>query len=205
MALIKVVIRKKKNTHGLHPVIIGINKNRKSSILSTGQYVEDKHWGSVNQRVRKSHPNSARLNNYIVKKLAEANDKLLEMEGNLDTVTAQSVTRQIKTNRKTTTFFEFAAIYVEQLEAKGQFSRLSAEKPRIRHFQKFLKYKDVTFPEITEVLLKQFQAYLSKVRKNSECSIVNNLIVIRTIYNLGIREGLVDRKHYPFGKGILFN
>ena len=50
------------------------------------------------------------------------------------------------------------------------------------------------------MLLKQFQAYLKVTRKNSG-SKVNNLIVIRTIFNLAIREGIVDRKYYPFGKG----
>ena len=65
----------------------------------------------------------------------------------------------------------------------------------------FLKNKDITFPEITEILLKKFQAYLKQSRGNSDRSIVNALIVIRTVFNLAIREGIVDRKHYPFGKG----
>lgn len=201
MASVKVVLRRKKTIQGLYPIAIRITKNRKSSFLSTGQHIEEKHWDITNQRVRKSHPNSTRLNNFIIKKLAEANDKLLELEGNIEGVTAQFVTRKIKSTHGVSTFFALAKIYIKQLEDKEQFSRVSSEKPRIRHFQRFLKNKDIAFPEITEVLLKQFQAYLKTSRGNSERSIVNNLIVIRTIYNLAIREGLVDRKHYPFGRG----
>ncbi|MCB0668769.1 MAG: hypothetical protein KDC80_23255, partial [Saprospiraceae bacterium] len=66
MSSIKVVIRNRKNKQGLHPIIIRINHNRKSSIITTGQCIEEKHWDEVQQRVRKSHPNSTRLNNFIL-------------------------------------------------------------------------------------------------------------------------------------------
>ncbi|MCB9326381.1 MAG: phage integrase SAM-like domain-containing protein [Lewinellaceae bacterium] len=201
MGSIKVVLRKKKNAKGLFPIMVRITKDRKSSYLSTGQYVDEKFWDEKNQKVKKAHPNSTRLNNFIIKKLAEANDKLLELESTQDGITAQVVTNQIKSRNKVTTFFNFARVYIDQLEKKGQYNRVCAEKPRIKHFRVFLKNKDISFPEITEVLLKKFQAYLKATRKVSDRTIVNYLIVIRTIYNLAIREGIIDRKHYPFGKG----
>lgn len=201
MATIKVAIRKRKNAQGRHPIIIRIRKNRKASILSTGQAVEEKYWDAASQRVRKSHPNSVRLNHFIGKKLAEATDKLLELESHEESTTASQVTRQIKSTRNASTFFELAKIYIEQLEAKGQFSRVGSEKPRLKHFKEFLKHRDITFPEITETLLHQYQGYLKTTRGNSERTIVNNLIVIRTLFNLAIREEIVERKYYPFGQG----
>lgn len=33
------------------------------------------------------------------------------------------------------------------------------------------------------------------------CYIAKGIIAIRTIFNLAIREEIVDKKHYPFGKG----
>lgn len=201
MASIKVLLWKKKKADSVHPIVIRIIKNRKPSYIYTGQYIEEKHWDSKNHKVKKSHANSARLNNFIAKKYAEANDKLLELEGKQDGVTSQLVTKEIKTERKASTFFELSKIYLDQLETQGQLNRLSGEKPRIKHFKKFLNHKDVSFPELNEVLLKQFQGYLKTERGNSERSIVNSLIVIRTIFNLAIREGIVDRKYYPFGKG----
>lgn len=201
MASIKVVIRKRQNAQGQHPIIIRISKNRKSSILSIGQSVEEKHWDADRQRVKKSHPNSVRLNNFILKKLTEANDKLLELEGEKRAISAQNVTKQIKPNNSITTFFELARVYLDQLESQKQLNRLSGDKPRIRHFKDFLKGRDITFPEITEVLLRQFQGYLRSEIGNSERSVANTLIVLRTIFNLAIREGIVDRKYYPFGRG----
>jgi len=201
MASIKVLLWKKKKADSVHPIVIRIIKNRKPSYIYTGQYIEEKHWDAKNHKVKKSHPNSARLNNFIAKKFAEANDKLLELEGKEGGVTSQLVTKEIKTERKASTFFELSEIYFEHLETQGQLNRLSSEKPRINHFKKFLNHKDISFPEINEVLLKQFQGYLKTKRGNGERSIVNSLIVIRTIFNLAIRENIVDRKFYPFGKG----
>ena len=204
MASIHVVIRKKKNKQGKFPIAVRITKNRKSSFIHTGQYIEEKDWDPIKQRVRKSHQNSRRMNAFIAKKLAEANDTLLDVEKEGSAATAQAITREITTERNVSTFSELAKEYVAQLEAKGKFSRLAAEKPRIRHFQAFLKsrrYKSITFSEISEVLLRHYQAWLAQERGNSERSIVNCLVVIRTLFNLAIREGIVDRKYYPFGKG----
>ncbi len=201
MASIKVVLRTKKNAHGQFPIAVRITKNRKTSFLYTGQYVDTKHWDRKTQRVKKSHPNSTRLNNYITQKLAEANEKLLEAETTKERVSAQQITEQIKSTNSTTTFFVLAETYIAQLEQNGKFSRVNAEKPRIKHFRQFLKGKDVPFEDITPVLLKQFQAYLKGTRKISERTIVNHLIVIRTLFNLAIKQSIVEQKYYPFGRG----
>jgi len=158
MATIKVVLRKKKNAKGLYPIAVRITKNRKSSFISTGQYIEEKYWDASERCVKSNHPNSKRLNNFILKKLTEANDKLLEMEGNKDAFSAKVVTGEIKGTNKDTTFFELAKTYHKHLKDSEQFSRLSAEKARVNHFKKFLKNKDITFPEITEVLSSLPQA-----------------------------------------------
>ena len=108
MASVNVVLRKKKNAKGLYPIAVRITKNRKSSYLSTGQYIEEKYWEAKTQRVKKSHPNSARLNNFILKKLAEANEKLLELETHEKVVSAQSITKEIKEEKKSSSFFALA-------------------------------------------------------------------------------------------------
>ncbi|MEM9836569.1 MAG: Arm DNA-binding domain-containing protein, partial [Bacteroidota bacterium] len=139
MGSIKAVIRKRKNKQGLHPIIIRINHNRRSSILTTGQCVDEKYWDATKQRVKRSHPNAAWLNNYLLKKLADANDKLLELESKSKLITAQNVASEIKSEGLSGSFFALADSYIKQLEANEKFSRVNAEKPRIKHFREFLK------------------------------------------------------------------
>ena len=57
------------------------------------------------------------------------------MEGNKDAFSAKVITGEIKGTNKDTTFFELVKTYHKHLEDSGQFSRLSAEKPRVNHFQ----------------------------------------------------------------------
>ena len=65
----------------------------------------------------------------------------------------------------------------------------------------FLKGEDIDFQDISEFRLRGYQSFLRMTRDVTERTVVNHLVVIRTIFNLAIRDGLVDRKHYPFGKG----
>src|SRR5680860_54770 len=80
MATIQVTLRRKKNNAGLYPISIRITKNRKSTYMYIGQYIDEKYWDSVKNNVKKIHPNSARLNNLISVKLAEINKSLLDIE-----------------------------------------------------------------------------------------------------------------------------
>lgn len=200
MGSTKAVIRKKPNNEGLFPIAIRITKNRKSSYLYTGQYIDLKYWDKVHYKVKKSHPNSERLNNFILARMSEANDKLLELEKDEKRVSSSMVKKKLNKEYKQSSFFSLANQYLDGLEKSGKFSRLSADKPRVKHFKEFLKGKDIDLREITVLLIKQFQAWLRQERKVSERTIANHLIVLRTIFNLAIKEEIVDRKHYPFGK-----
>lgn len=201
MASVSVVLRKKKNSEGKYPISIRVTKDRKSSFISIGQYISEDQWDVKNKVVKKSHPNSARLNNIIQKRLYEANDKYLELESQDKAVTAKIIQKQVKKKDIGTTFSQLADTFLFHKEKAGKYGTYLADKSRINHFKDFLPNGDIAFPEITEVLLKKYITYLKVKLKNGERSIVNNLIIIRTLFNLAIRDGIVDKKYYPFGKG----
>lgn len=201
MGSIKIVLRKKTNKEGQYPIAIRITQNRKSSFIHTGQYIDLKYWDASERCIKSSHPNSKRLNQLLLKKMAEANDKLFELESNEKRVTSFTVKRHIKKEYKNASFFKLAEKYIDNLQRSGKYTRISSEKPRIKHFKEFLKGQDIDFRDITEMTIRRFQAYLREIRKVSERTVVNHLVVIRTIFNLAIREDLVDRRYYPFGRG----
>lgn len=65
---------------------------------------------------------------------------------------------------------------------------------------RFANNNQITFKEIDEAFLRRFMSYLKGERKLSQRSVINTLIVIRTLYNRAIKQGIIERKHYPFGK-----
>jgi integrase/recombinase XerD len=200
MSSLKIVLRKKAGKDGTYPLAIRITKDRTSSYSYIGHSIEAKHWDAVNRQVKKSHPNSARLNNLLSAKFAEANNKLLDLETHKNDVSSRAIKSGI-TSAKNATFFKQAILYLENLKTCGKFNRYSADKPRIERFREFVEGSTLTFAEITPALLKCFQAYLKGSRNITDRTIVNHLIVIRTVFNQAIASNVADRKFYPFGKG----
>ena len=196
---IKVTLRKKANKQGLYPLVVRITKNRKTTYLYTGHYIDIKYWDEDNREVRKSHPNSKRLNNLLINKLAEANQTLIDLQTHKNDISSKQIKKEIAAPLSKTSFKEMADKYLDDLEKTNKLQRLSSDKARVGHFVKFVDNDDLSFQEIDESLLHRFSLYLKTTRKVSQRSVINNLIVIRTLYNQAIRLGIVDRKLYPFG------
>jgi len=200
MATIRAVLRKKKNSENKFPIAIRITKDRKSTFLGTGQYIEEKYWDKTNRCVRKKHPNANYINNFIISKIAEANKKVLEAESSEEYQNVRSIKRKITQNKKVD-FFEIADKHLENLKNRNRHHQYDTEVGRLKKLKKFIEKNELGFNEITVSLLKKFEAYLLHNKKRSPRTVVNYLILIRTIYNLAISESLVDRGMYPFGKG----
>jgi integrase len=200
MATIKIVLRKKKNKDNTFPLALRITKDRKTSFIHLGQHVKDSDWNEATQRVKKTHPNSVRLNNFLLTKLAEANDKSLELETAKPVVTARAVSQKIKPKAGDTVFSQ-ADLYISRLKEDGKYNRWNSEKSNVQHLKNFLK-NDIAFQDLTIPLLERFKSYLkTKERKVSERTAINNLITVRSVFSQAIKEGVCDSKYYPFGKG----
>jgi len=199
MATVKIFLRKKQNTDGTYPLAIRITKDRKSSYFILGQSIRLSQWDAKNRLVRKSHPNSERLNNFLIQKLAEANDKLLELQTQRNIISSKSVKNSLK-QKAASSFFEQASNYIENLRKAGKYNRISAENPRVERFKEFLKGEDILFQDISVTMLKKFQAYLKGSRSIGNRTVINHLVVIRSIFSQAIKDGIVDAKYYPFGK-----
>ncbi|MCD6543374.1 MAG: site-specific integrase [Flavobacteriaceae bacterium] len=202
MSTVQAILRKKSNKSGLFPIAIRVTKNRKSIYLYTGQYIEEKLWDNKNHRVRKSHPNSARINNLILKKLSEANDNLLETEVS-DRFQSVKAVKKKMSQKGNVDFFVVAEMHLKNLNDRKQFNQSKAERGRLELFKKYINKSELLFIDLDVSLLKKFQTYLLYGKKLAPRSVVNYMIVFRTIYNLAIAEEITDRKNYPFGKGMI--
>ena len=200
MSTVKIVLRKKLNKDGSYPLAIRITKDRKASFIHLGYNIMESDWDGDTQRVKKSHPNSSRLNHFILTKLAVASDKSLEMESTRKEVSSRAVKQKIKPLGGST-FFPQAELYLAQLRTAGKYNRYTADKPRVKHFKDFLRNEDIAFSDITEGLLDRFKNYLKAVLKISDRTIMNHLVVIRSVFSLAIKNNVTDSKYYPFGKG----
>jgi integrase/recombinase XerD len=176
MASVKIVLRKKENKDGTYPLAVRITKDRKSSYVHTGHHIVESFWDSVNRKVKKSHPNSVRLNNLLSKKLAEAEDNLLDMEVQKNDISSRVIKSRLKASKECS-FFAQGGIHLAGLKKQGKYNQYRNDEGRINAFRKFLNGSDISFQQITLTLLKKYRAFL-KAKKLSEYTVVNYLKII---------------------------
>lgn len=217
MATVKVLLRKKKDKEGKVifnkedklPIVLRVTKDRKTSFIYLGYSVNETDWDEANARVKKSHPNSKRLNNFIIKKLADASDSALELETLKRDVSIKAVRNKIKPSAGST-FTPQSDKYLQNLKAAGKYNQYTSDKPRINRFKEFVA-GDIAFQDITPSLLERFKSHIktapSKLKRDgkkvsmSERTAVNHLVAIRSVVSHAIKDNACDPKHYPFGKG----
>ncbi len=199
MASIYPVLRKKANKIGLFPIAIRITSDRRTTYLYTGHYIEGKFWDVQKGRVKKTHPNSSRLNHLILAKMVEANEKLLESEAAGRKVSVGKLKESIKRDSKND-FKSVADIYLNNINNRKKTNQYKTEKNRV---EQFLKYagNDIRFHEIDVTLLNNFSTFLQFKKHRAKRTVVNFMICIRAIYNLALTLNRADRNDYPFGKG----
>lgn len=235
IATVKVVMKSRPNADGTHPLILKILKNRVPSTISLGQSILKSDWDKKKRKVKPSHPNAARLNNLILKRIAEVNNVSLDLETKHENVTAVQVKETIKPPAETL-FFAQAFLYLESLRDAKKYNQYTADKPRIRHFKqfildpkspansagenkkkkgtrqvteeeradafkKFLLEKDIPFSKITPGLLEKFTNYLKGCGDKGKRTIINHLVVIRSVYAHADKNKVIEKKEVsPFGK-----
>ena len=89
MATVKVLLRMNKlNEKGLAPLYLRITKDRKAKFLSIGIYLKPTQWNEETVKVKKSHPNSTRMNALIAQRVADAEGVAVEMETKFKTISS---------------------------------------------------------------------------------------------------------------------
>jgi integrase len=199
MSSIKAVLRTKANSQNLYPIAIRITKDRKASFLYVGQYVKLNDWDNKNRIVKKSHPDSLHINQLILKKLSEANKKLIDAEMEINYQSVSAIKRKV-INKKNNDFFVISNYYLKQIKDRKKFHQLDIEKQRIQVFKDFIKKDTLGLAELDLRLIKEFDNYLLNNRKLARRTIANYMIMIRTILNLAISDFSIDNIDYPFGK-----
>lgn len=197
MASVTVVLKKNKpKPNGDFPLYLRITKNRKSVFESLGISTPESLWDDINKKVKNKYPNSARVNNTIAKKIAEAYDKVLELEGKSGGV------KQIKKelgNRVTGSFIEYFKEYLESLKKSRNAGNYRKCKTILNKFQDYLGSRDLTFDEFTLDVLKSYERYLH-TKGNTTNTVHANLKVFRMLFNKAVVEDVIQPQSNPFLK-----
>jgi site-specific recombinase XerD len=208
MSSVSVILRSNKPLKdGSYPIAIQVIKDRKKTVFHIGYSVSQDDWDEDNKRVRKSHPNSIRLNNLIQQRLAVASDTKISLETQKPDVTVRTIKEKIKPS-VAPTFFSQAQDYLDDLKKAGKYNPYTADKPRIEHFRQYLKNQDIAFVDITPGLLQKFAIWLKhsykpkgkKKKRLKDRSIINHWVTIRSVFAHARRNKVITKDVSPFGE-----
>lgn len=165
MASIKIVRRKnKQRKDGTAPLALRISKDYKTNYCFTGQYVLEKDWNAEEGRVRKSHPNSKKLNNFLLKKLTDANDISFEKNNN---ASSKLIKKKLQNSKSKQSFFKVAALRVETKFKRSVFSVAKSELSILYNLEEFLNFDDaLPIKDIKNAIKQRRKDRISKGRKS---------------------------------------
>lgn len=198
LATTKIVFRKDKmNDEGIAPICIRIIKNRKVSYVTTGIRIKEKFWDETNHKVRVGYPNSARVNQIILKAQSDVSKKVLEVESNDSTATITKIKEELF-GTNDIDFFQVSEELIQSYRNKGNIGTADKNNSIINKFKKFTGKTKFPFAAITPRLLNFYQQYCFEDLNNVQNTVAKDLRFIRTVFNYAIRQGIINESLFPF-------
>lgn len=190
---------------GTYPIVLRISHQQRTAVIQTGYAVPQKDWNDRRGEVKKSFKgvNSvSRLNNNLIKMKAELLDKIRELEekDQFSGLSVKEIKDLLTRKQSSLSFLTFTESLIKDFQEAQRFGNARSYTTVLGVLKSFCKNKgksDLQFREVTYRFLKRFEhAHLAK--GNSINSLAVYMRTIRAIYNKGIKEGLIEREHYPF-------
>ncbi|MBW6480869.1 MAG: site-specific integrase [Bacteroidales bacterium] len=198
MTTVKVILKENKgNLRNEYPIYIRIIKDRKARFISTGKYIKKEHWNEKTSRIKKSLPNSVRLNAYLAQKVAEAEAVAVELETRSKTVSPNRIKEKIM-GVSAIDFFSFADNYLRKYEARAAVGTYRSVKAIVEKLRQYCNNKPLFLDQITINFLKNYENHLRAGLGNSSNTVHNNFKKLNQVLNEAIREDLYDMQSNPF-------
>ena len=200
MATVKVLLKMNKlNEKGLAPLYLRLIKDRKAKFIALRIYLKPSEWNEEAGKVRKSHPNSARMNAMIAQRIADAEGVAVEMETKSKTISSQKIKEKI-IGAAPVDFFLYSEKYLQTLKKDGNVSSYKRVKSVLDKIKRYRNNKPLYFDDIDVAFLKDYDDYLKNELGNRQNTVHGNLKIIRKLINDAIREDILTRNDNPFYK-----
>jgi integrase len=216
---IKIILyRSKPKSDGTYPLVLRITKDRIRKYIFTKYNVSEEHWDAVACKVTHKHPNSLRLNNLLNKKLAEAEDIIIDMDREKKNLNSGQLKQKIK-GELNGSFYALSVEHLKNKKSVGKINQFISDKSKFVAFRDFLIHegmgkdiltknendelvtvRDISISEVNISFVKKYKTFL-EIKGLGETTVYHRLNAVRRLYNKAIEDDLIDGKDYPFGKG----
>lgn len=184
------------NQHGHLPIYIRIaitGSNKR--YISTGYFIDKKHWDGKNEQVKAAHLLHTTINDDILDRKAKILQYIVDCNKAGTPVTSHQVKDRFAKNVDLHNIFDF----VDQFRADKKNRRSEGMKDNYKKIaaklERYHGNRKLNFEQITEDYLIQYEEYLRAAGENPNY-INTNFTVLRTFFNAAIKKGIITC--YPF-------
>ena len=201
MATIKIIVRAEKmRKNGEVPLYIRMTSAGKSKYISLRQTIPPKAWDADRERVRKSYPNSARLNAFIAEKKAEVSALALDVEQGRKKVGRKGM-RDALADGSGESFLDHCEEFLKQLERQGRMGTLRNYRNALNCFRKWLreakKKDDLPFNQLTHDIGREYKSYLEIDLGNGPNTVVTKFAALKSGLSAARDAGIVEQSFQP--------
>jgi hypothetical protein len=159
MPTVKVLQKMNKlNEKGLAPLYLRLTKDRKAKFISLGLYIKPTEWNEETGKVKKSNPNSTRMNAMIAQRVADAEGVAIELETKSKSISSYKIKEKILGGAPVD-FFPYAEKYLQTLEKSGKIGTYKRAKSVIQKLKIYMDKKPLNFDDISVTFLKKYEEY----------------------------------------------
>lgn len=201
-AHVKIIVRTdftKKD--GTNPICLRVTIGKVKNI-SLNVSVLPGSWDAKNSLVKKNYKDSYNINLIIENSISRAKRILLDYSIQNKPLTLGEFERIFsKPDSKGNSFYDFAAMEIENLKPKFSFYTIKTLNGHISKLKKFAP--QLSFSDITLSFLKAYDNYMITELKNKENTRAKAMAVIKSLLNKALKEGLIKEnvfRLYPISR-----
>lgn len=198
MPSVVAVIRKEKISKktGEMPVCIRITKNREHSYKTIFK-IKPEYWDSKSSLVKKSHPNSFELNDWLQKSIAEIKTNAWTLNKTSNECNLSDL-KNLSQSKISYDFFEYVDKHLQIINKNGKIGLYKRYKVAMKKFQLFVGKETLPLGKINLKMLNDFETFLKVEYENCPNTITANFKPISKYLKLMYREYKLNSDNNPF-------
>ena len=180
-----------------HPIMLRITQNRQRKYLSLGISCQEKLWNSDRNRPKTTHPNYQLISSIISEKIAEYEEKRLELKKEKKTVSADTLIQEVEKPMRNITVMKFLDEVIANLKEAKKIGNAGVYQDLKNVLTAYLGSKDITFSSLDYPFLVKLETFQRK-NGNLETSLSTRFRTLRSLYNMAILQKIAKESEYPF-------
>ena len=193
-----VCYKSKTLKNGENPLMLQVCKNGKRHYQSLGVSINPKFWDIKKNKLKSNCPNKEIIQKIINDKLAELQNRILELSAERKEFTATTILNGEKRKLQLATVDDFYQELIAQFTIDGKCGNRLIYKGSYNSLYTFTKGKlDIPFSEIDVDWLKRYEKWL-RSKNNKDTTISLLFRTLRSTYNKAIKVKCARKSDYPF-------